>query len=101
MNGFNSQCLSVITRKGRAPQPEFKLIAALVKRRLRFAGHILRKGPGRLLRCSLTFYLNSSITRPEGLLLHGLDLDTIPIEEGITLARNRRAWSCHINSLCL
>jgi len=53
LNGFNSRCLSFITgeqRKETATNPDFDLVAAVVRRRLRFAGHILRMDENRLLR---------------------------------------------------
>ncbi|GFR91957.1 hypothetical protein ElyMa_004341000 [Elysia marginata] len=49
----NSRCLSVTARKelkGTASRPEFNLVAAIARRRLRFAGHTLRMDPDRLLR---------------------------------------------------
>ena len=53
INGFNSRCLSVITGKEphlTASNPDFNLIDTISKRRLRFAVHILRMSPNRLLR---------------------------------------------------
>ena len=45
VNGFNSRCLSIITGddyRETAARPEFDLVATVIRRRLRFAGHILR-----------------------------------------------------------
>ena len=80
INGFNSRCLSVITNKEfreTASHPDFNLVAAVVRRRLRFAGHVLRMSPDRLLRRSFLAYMNSSTPRPTGSLLHGLETKTI------------------------
>ena len=60
--GFNSRCLSVIIGKEfnvTAANPDFNLIDAITKRRLRFAGHILRMNPDRLLRRRFMTYINS------------------------------------------
>ena len=101
VNGFNSRCLSVITEKDfrqTALHPEFDLVTAVVRRRLRYAGHILRMDPDRLLRQAFIAYLNSSTTRPAGTLLHGMD--AMSTDEVISLAKNRRAWSRKVKSLC-
>ena len=101
VNGFNSRCLSIITGEDyyreAAVRPEFDLVATVMKRRLRFAGHILRMDADRLLRRTFLAYLRSWTTRPVGTVLHGLD--SMPIDDIVTLARNRRAWSRHVNSL--
>ena len=100
VNGFNSRCLSIITGEDyreTAVRPEFDLVATVMKRRLRFAGHTLRMDTDRLLRRTFITYLKSWTTRPAGTVLHGLD--SMPIDEIETLARNRRAWSRHVNSL--
>ena len=100
VNGFNSRCLSIITGEDyreTAVRPEFDLVATVMKRRLRFAGHTLRMDTDRLLRRTFITYLKSWTTRPVGTVLHGLD--SMPIDEIETLARNRRAWSRHVNSL--
>ena len=102
VNGFNSRCLSVITGeelRDTASQPVFDLVSAVVSRRLRYAGHILRMDPERLLHRAFIAYLESSPTRPAGSLLHGLD--SFSTEEVISLAMNRRAWSRHSKSLRL
>ena len=51
----------------------------------------------RLLPRTFIAYLKSWTTRPAGTLLHGLD--SMPIDEVVTLARNRRAWSRYVDSL--
>ena len=100
VNGFNSRCLSHITGKDyheTATQPEFDLVASIKKRRLRFAGHILRMEQTRLLRRTFVTYMNSSDPRPEGSLLHGCD--GMSLDEITKLARNRRKWQRFVNSL--
>ena len=102
INGFNSRCLSRITGKDlrdTASDPEFDLVAAVVKRRLRFAGHILRMNPERLLRRTFLSYMNSSNTRPDGSLLHGCE--SMTIEQVTSLAQKRSAWSRFVDSLNL
>ena len=99
VNGFNSRCLSRILNKEfreTATHPDFNLVALVLKRRLRFAGHILRMGPDRLLRRTFIAYLNEN-PLPPGSLLYGCD--EMKIEEVSRLAQNRRAWSKFINSL--
>ena len=94
INGFNSRCLSIITGKEfnvTASNPDFNLIEAISKRRLRFAGHILRMNPNRLLRRTFMTYMNSR-PRPRGSLLH--NCDEISIEQ-IT----RKGWNQFINSM--
>ena len=75
INGFNSRCLSRITGEDfaeTATHPLFDLVAVIIKRRLRFAGHILRMGPDRLLHRTFISYMCSSgsNTRPPDSLLH-------------------------------
>ena len=102
INGFNSRCLSHITGEDfveTATHPLFDLVAAIIKRRLRFAGHILRMGPERLLYRAFTSYMcnSSSSERPPGSLLHMCD--DISIKDLTAIAQNRRQWSMFINSL--
>ena len=99
INGFNSRCLSVITGKGlnvTASNPDYNLIDAISKRRLGFAGHILRMSPDRLLRRTFMAYMNSH-PRPRGSLLH--NCDEMSIEQITRKAQNRRAWNQFINSM--
>ena len=69
-----------------------------MRRRLRFVGHILRMDPQRLLRRTFIALISRS-RRPSGSLLHGLD--SMTLDEIISLANNRRDWSRQINSLCI
>ena len=100
INGFNSRCLAHITGKAfavTATHPDFDLVTAITKRRLRFAGHILRMSPDRLLRRSFIAYVKSSHPPPVGSLLHncaGMTFDQI-----LKLSQNRRAWTRFINSV--
>ncbi|CAH1265118.1 Hypp3119 [Branchiostoma lanceolatum] len=51
VNGFNSRCLHVITKKhfrDTATNPDYNLMSAIRRRRLRYLGHILRMDPSRL-----------------------------------------------------
>ncbi len=94
---WKCRCLLVIT--GREPRetatdPEFDLVAVVVRRRLRFAGHILRMDPDRLLRRTFVAYSNATDTRPTGSLLYGLD--SMTFEEIVAMAENRSDWSQHI-----
>ena len=100
INGFNSRCLSCITGKHyqeTATNPEFDLVDSVKKRRLRFAGHILRMDQTRLLRRTFVAYMNSSDPRPEGSLLHGCD--GMSLDEITNVAQNRRKWSRFVNSM--
>ena len=100
INGFNSRCLSHITGEDfaeTATHPLFDLVATIIMRRLRFAGHLLRMSPERLLRRAFISYMCSSNPRPTGSLLHMCD--DISIEEVTDIAQDRRQWSKFINSL--
>ena len=102
INGFNSRCLSRITGEDfaeTATHPLFDLVAVIIKRRLRFAGHILRMDPDRLLhRTFISYMCNSgSNSRPPGSLLHMCE--DMPIEDVTAIAQDRRQWSTFINSL--
>ena len=94
VNGFNSRCLSVITKadyKDTATNPDFDLVRAVKTRRLRFLGHILRLDPSRLLRRTLLSYLNAPSTERAGTLLHGCD--GLSIDQLCELANDRQAWA--------
>ena len=101
LNGFNSRCLSFITgehRKETATNPDFDLVATVVRRRLRFAGHILRMDEDRLLRRTFIAHMNSLKCRDQS-ILHGCEEMTL--SETIELAQDRSAWSHFIYSLDL
>ena len=102
INGFNSRCLSHITGQDFMECTThllFDLVAVIIKRRLRFAGHILRMGPERLLHRVFISYMCSSgsNTHRPGSLLHMCD--DIFFEEVTDIAQDRRQWSRFINSL--
>ena len=101
INGFNSRCLSFITgehRRDTATQPDFDLVSAVIRRRLCFAGHILRMDEDRLLRRTLLTYMNSLKCREES-ILHGCE--EMSLVDIIELAKDRSAWSHFVNSLDL
>ena len=98
LNGFNSRCLSFITgeqRRETATNPDFDLVAAVVRRRLRFAGHILRMDENRLLRRTFIAHMNSLKCRDHS-ILHGCD--DMSLAEITDLAQDRSAWSHFINN---
>lgn len=97
VNGFNSRCLSHITGKHykeTATHPEFNLVASVIKRRLRFAGHILRMDHTRLLQRTFLAHIN---TCRDGSLLHGCEGKMLT--QITKLAVNRRKWARFVNSL--
>ena len=73
INGFNSRCLHVITGKSyreTATQPDFDLVLAIRKRRLRYLGHVLRMSDDRLVKRTLEAHVSSqSHGIPDGSLL--------------------------------
>ena len=102
VNGFNSRCLSTITKadvRDTATNPEFNLVQTIKARRLRFLGHILRMEPSRLLRRTLLAYLDAPSTERAGSLLHGCD--GLSIEELCNIASDRRAWSKRVAQISI
>ena len=100
INGFNSRCLHVITKRSyreTAMSPEYDLVLAIRKRRLRFLGHILRMNKDRLLRRTLVAYVCTDTGPPPGSLLD--DCCSKDIEELAILATDKRRWNDFINSL--
>ena len=101
INGFNSRCLHNITGKDyreTAVNPDHNLILAVRKRRLRYAGRILRMERGRLVRDTLCAYVNGGIgPLPEGSLL--MDCPNMEFEELALLAQNRAEWERRVQSL--
>ena len=103
INGFNSRCLHVITGKSyreTATQPDFDLVLAIRKRRLRYLGHVLRMSDDRLVKRTLVAYVSSqSHGIPDGSLLddpqcNGQSLTSLKI-----IAADRRRWSKFIDSI--
>ena len=98
LNRFNSRCLSFITgeqRKETATKPVFDLVGAVVRRRLRFAGHILRMDENRLLRRTFIAHMNTLKCRDQS-ILHGCE--EMSLTEITNLAEDRSAWSYFINN---
>ena len=101
INGFNSRCLHIITRKpyrDTAVNPDFNLVRAIRKRRLRFLGHILRLPPERLLRKSLFAYVMGSDTVPVGSLIADCPLN-LNLEDLAQIATDRKQWAELVNSI--
>ena len=101
INGFNSRCLHIITRKtyrDTAVNPDFDLVRAIRKRRLRYLGHILRLPPERLLRKSLFAYVMGSDTIPVGSLIADCPLN-LNLEDLALIATDRKQWAELVNSI--
>ena len=72
INGFNSRCLHRVTGKSyrtTATAPDYNLVLAIRRRRLRYVGHILRMDSDRLVKRCLTAYVRGGISPPAGSLL--------------------------------
>ena len=90
LNGFNSRCLHTITNKTyrqTATNPDFNLVLSIRKRRMRYAGHILRMDKNRLVRRSLVAYVNGGKSIPDGSLI--MDCDQTSIEDLTAAAEDR------------
>ncbi|XP_066263263.1 uncharacterized protein [Branchiostoma lanceolatum] len=101
INGFNSRCLHVITKKhfrDTTTNPDYNLMSAIRRRRLRSLGHILRMDPSRLVRCTLNAYVCEGDNPPEGSLLMDCE-HLLPFEHLARKARNRRMWNAKVNSI--
>ena len=100
INGFNSRCLHVITRKTyreTATMPDVNILLLIRQRRMRFLGHILRMHPGRLLRRTLVAYCHNGELIPPGSLLE--DCPRVSIDELTVLANDRHGWAKRIECL--
>ena len=100
INGFNSRCLHVITKKDyrdTALNPDINLLLLIRRRRLRFLGHILRMNPNRLLRRTLVAYVHGGYNIPPGSLLQ--DCPHMPFEDLAVLAADRSGWRRRIEAL--
>ena len=74
INGFNSRCLSVITKGDvheLARDPPFHLVLTIRKRRLRYLGHILRMEQDRLVKRTLIALTKRRHSISRRLPLHG------------------------------
>ena len=83
-----------------ATQPDFDLVLAIRKRRLRYLGHVLRMSDDRLVKRTLVAYVSSqSHGIPDGSLLddpqcNGQSLTSLKI-----IAADRRRWSKFIDRI--
>ena len=100
INGFNSRCLHLITKKSyrsTATAPDYNLLLAIRRRRLRFLGHILRLNDSRLLKQSLTAYVRGGTAPPTGSLM--MDCENVPLVELQLAAEDRTAWRRRVEDL--
>ena len=100
INGFNSRCLHVITKKDyrdTATNPDHDLVLSIRQRRMRFLGHILRMDTSRLLRRTLVAYVEGGDSLPTGSLLQ--DCGGRTVKQLSKLARDRRQWNRLVNNL--
>ena len=80
--------------------PDFDLVTSVMKRRLSYAGHILRMDQDRIPRRTfIASNINNSKHHPAESILHGYEKQTMC--GMIQLAQNRRAWSRFVDSLNL
>ena len=100
LNGFNCRCLNRITSKpyrDTAKSPDFDLILAIRKRRLRYLGHILRMSVDRLVRRTFIAYVSTPGGPPDGSLLD--DCRIKDLQQLTVLAQDRRTWRALANNL--
>ena len=100
LNGFNSRCLHTITKRPHretATNPEYDLVLAVRKRRLRYAGHVLRMEPHRLVRRTLAAYVSGGANVPNGSLLQ--DCERVSFEDLAEIARDKDAWKERVENL--
>jgi len=93
LRGWNARCLSVITERGfreETVEPSFDLVARLMSRRLRWAGHILRLGEDSLLRKVLIAQSKVEGRANGGLLADAPDFKTT--EDLLELAQDKDGW---------
>jgi len=100
INGFNSRCLHVITKKSyrsTATAPDYNLVLEIRRRRLRFLGHVLRMDSSRLLKRSLIAYVRGGSSPPTGSLL--MDCRNESLSELELAAQDRAGWNRRVNIL--
>ena len=100
INGFNSLCLHVITKKEyreNATNPDINLLLLIRRRRMRFVGHVLRMDEHRLVRRTLAAYVHGGEILPDGSLLE--DCERLTFEELARIASDRKEWNRRINLL--
>ena len=100
LNGFNSRCLHVITKKHyreTATDPVFNLLLSIRKRRLRFLGHVLRMSNTRLLKKTLFAYVHGGADVPAGSLM--MDCEGLSLRDLEDLAHDRAQWKSMVDNL--
>ena len=100
INGFNSRCLHIISKKDyreTATNPDVNILLLIRQRRMRFLGHILRMEPSRLLRRTLIAYCHGGELVPPGSLLE--DCPRMLLDDLATLASDRHGWTKRIDEL--
>ena len=100
INGFNSRCLSVITKGDiheLARDPPLNLVLTIRKRRLRYLGHILRMEPDRLVKRTLIALTKGGSVYPEGSLF--MDVKDISFADLELLAKDKVRWSKLVDGL--
>ena len=100
INGFNSRCLSVITKGDThelAISPPFDLIKTIRRRRLRYLGHVLRMDSERLVLKTLMALTKGGTEYPPGSLF--MDVEDIPFEELLSLASDKSYWKALVAGL--
>ena len=100
VNGFNSRCLHVITGESyrdTATNPQYDLVLAIRRRRMRYLGHVLRMDPNRLVRRTLAAYVNGGVGVPEGSLLE--DCTHKCLDRLASIASDRSRWERIVNKL--
>ena len=105
VNGFNSRCLHIITKRTyreTAMSPEYNLVLAIRKRRLRFLGHVLRMDNDRLVKRTLMAYVCTDGGPPPGSLLddcQGKDIEELAILAADDTDGHGQRWNALVNSL--
>ena len=100
LNGFNSRCLHTVTGKSyrdTANSPDYNLVLAVRRRRMRYLGHIMRMQDNRLVKQTFTAYVRGGTAPPEGSLL--MDCATTSIPELTRCAEDRTLWQKKVNAL--
>ena len=70
-----------------ATTPVYDLVLTVLKRRMRYLGHVLRLPPDRILRRSLIALVKGGTYYPEGSLFSDCELESL--EELLDIATNR------------
>ena len=98
LRGWNARCLAQVSGR-EVPEecrcPSFNLIAALRVRRLRWVGHVIRKGEASLDRRAL---LSKVQPYPEGDVLEDCPQHSC-MSELVELALDKDSWRLEVNAL--